>query len=166
MKIRPADASDRQFILEMVRLACALEGLPTPPVDDPEVQALLPAAHNTTLSAVDGKNDAIGAVWCQLREPPLVVDKAGRPLLELVIASARACAVKVLGAALLDAIAATVARQASGLALNAHLLNPAVRLYVRAGFRVAGRGRGRYGVVMTRSLTAPSTTNEGPARRR
>jgi hypothetical protein len=39
------------------------------------------------------------------------------------------------------------------LALNVHLRNPAARLYTRSGFRVlAGKGRGWFGVAMTRRL--------------
>lgn len=36
------------------------------------------------------------------------------------------------------------------LTLNVHLLNPAVRLYARTGFRAEVRGRGWYGVAMSR----------------
>jgi hypothetical protein len=36
--------------------------------------------------------------------------------------------------------------------LNVHLRNPAARLYTRTGFRVAGKGRGWFGVAMTREL--------------
>ena len=63
-----------------------------------------------------------------------------------------------VGTGLLDAIARVVAEQDEKLALNVHLLNPAVRLYVRAGFRVAGRGRGCYGVAMARPLDAGRDT--------
>jgi hypothetical protein len=38
------------------------------------------------------------------------------------------------------------------LALNVHIRNPAARLYSRAGFVVAGKGRGPLGVAMVREL--------------
>jgi GNAT superfamily N-acetyltransferase len=164
MEIRPAKASDRPFILEMARLACALEGRPTPAADNREVKVLLPAEDDPTLIAVDDDDHALlGAAWCQLHDPPLVRDDAGRPLPELVIAVCPHMRGQGVGGALLDAIAAAVAAQANGLALNVHLLNPAVRLYVRAGFRVAGQGRGWYGVAMTRWLTASGPDNERDA---
>ena len=37
-------------------------------------------------------------------------------------------------------------------ALNVHIRNPAARLYSRAGFVVAGKGRGPLGVAMVREL--------------
>jgi hypothetical protein len=43
-------------------------------------------------------------------------------------------------------------RPVSALALNVHLLNPAIRLYIRACFKVAAAGRGWYGVAMSLPL--------------
>lgn len=55
---------------------------------------------------------------------------------------------------LVEALADRAAERHSALTLNVHLLNPAVRLYVRTGVRVAGAGRGRFGVPMRRDLGA------------
>jgi len=158
VEIRRAEASDRSFIVEMARLACALNGRAVPDADDPELTALLTSAHDPTLIAVDGVARPMGAVWTRLLDPPLIRDKAGRPVPELVIAVRPDKRGHGVGTGLLDAIARVVAEQDEKLALNVHLLNPAVRLYVRAGFRVAGRGRGWYGVAMTRPLDAGRDT--------
>ncbi len=57
-----------------------------------------------------------------------------------------------VGAALIEALVTKAESQFAVLALNVHLRNPAARLYMRAGFRVAGKGRGRFGIAMTRDL--------------
>jgi len=57
-----------------------------------------------------------------------------------------------LGTALVEAVAAAAAEQFDSLSLNVHLANSAVHLYMRTGFRVAGQGRGWYGVAMVRTL--------------
>jgi len=45
-------------------------------------------------------------------------------------------------------------RSLPALTLNVHLRNPAARLYTRTGFRVAGAGRGWFGVAMIRHVGA------------
>jgi uncharacterized glyoxalase superfamily protein PhnB len=58
-----------------------------------------------------------------------------------------------VGAALIDALVhEATSRAVSELALNVHLANPAAHLYMRTGFRVAGAGRGWFGVAMVRAL--------------
>jgi GNAT superfamily N-acetyltransferase len=52
-------------------------------------------------------------------------------------------------AALIEALAA---KHFTELALSVHLRNPAARLYTRCGFQVSGKGRGPFGVAMTRRL--------------
>jgi len=55
---------------------------------------------------------------------------------------------------LIDALADEAAKHFSVLTLNVHLRNPATHLYTRTGFRVAGAGRGWFGVAMSRPLQA------------
>ena len=57
-----------------------------------------------------------------------------------------------IGGELLAAVAAEAPESFTALALNVHMRNPAARLYMRSGFRVAGNGRGWYGVAMVRPL--------------
>ncbi len=57
-----------------------------------------------------------------------------------------------LGAGLIEALASKASEQFDAVALNVHLRNPAARLYTRTGFRVAGQGRGWFGVAMRRNL--------------
>ena len=60
-----------------------------------------------------------------------------------------------VGRSLLDALATRAAEHGyDRLALNVHIRNPAARLYSRAGFEVAGKGRGPLGVAMVRQLPA------------
>jgi len=70
-----------------------------------------------------------------------------------VAEDARGCGI---GGRLLDELAAEAAGRFSALSLNVHMRNPAARLYMRNGFRVAGKGRGWYGVAMVRSLEGSS----------
>lgn len=76
----------------------------------------------------------------------------GSPIPELTMAVAVGSRGRGIGAALIEALVTEAAPQFSVLALNVHLRNPAARLYMRAGFRVAGKGRGWFGVAMTRDL--------------
>ena len=58
-----------------------------------------------------------------------------------------------VGRRLLDALATRAAESGHDrLALNVHIRNPAAHLYSRAGFVVAGKGRGPLGVAMVREL--------------
>lgn len=58
-----------------------------------------------------------------------------------------------IGTRLIETLAqAAATRSFSALSLNVHLRNPAARLYTRTGFRVAGAGRGWFGVAMHRPL--------------
>jgi GNAT superfamily N-acetyltransferase len=149
MLLRRAGADDRAFIVEMARLACSLEGRhPVPAAGELEVTAMLPRPGDVAHVALDASSAALlGAAWCHVHSPPLLLDDAGRPLPELVMAVEASARGRGVGAALIEAVAA----DEPTLSLNVHLLNPAVRLYVRGGFRVAGRGRGWYGVAMLRA---------------
>ena len=97
----------------------------------------------------------VGAAWWHFHEPPLLHDANGEPLPELVMAVVEGERGKGIGAALIDALADEASRHFSALTLNVHLRNPAAHLYTRTGFRVAGAGRGWFGVAMSRPLQAP-----------
>jgi GNAT superfamily N-acetyltransferase len=130
----------------------ALEGRPLPAADDPEVIELLPESSEAAVVAVDTSGRLIGAAWWAMHEPPLVLDAEGTPLPELAMAVIEEHRHKGVGTALIEALAMGAAERFPALTLNVHLLNPAVRLYIRAGFKVAGAGRGWYGVAMSRPL--------------
>jgi GNAT superfamily N-acetyltransferase len=123
-----------------------------PAVDDPNVVAFLPDSADAAVIAVSGNDRRLGAAWWVLHEPPLLPGPTGSPLPELAIAVVEDQRGRGIGTALLDALLDRARGRFPALALNVHLLNPAVRLYVRAGFEVAAAGRGRCGVAMTRSL--------------
>ena len=58
-----------------------------------------------------------------------------------------------VGRCLFDALTARAAEHGyDRLALNVHIRNPAVRLYSRVGFVVAGKGRGPLGVAIVLQL--------------
>ena len=56
--------------------------------------------------------------------------------------------------ALGEYLAAKAATTLDRIGLNVHVRNPAIRLYSRNGFEVAGKGRGPLGVAMLRHLRA------------
>jgi GNAT superfamily N-acetyltransferase len=146
-------AEDRPFLVEMARHVCTLEGRALSAADDPEVVAFLPDSPDAAVVvAVDGSDRRLGAAWWVLHQPPLLLARAGSPLPELAIAVVEDQRGKGIGTALLDALVERARGRFSALALNVHLLNPAVRLYIRAGFKVAAAGRGWYGVAMTLPL--------------
>ena len=151
--VRAATDEDRAFILEMARLACGLEGRhPVPAADDPSVLAMLPNAEDVAAVAVNDARQTIGAAWCHTHDPPLLLDDHGMALPEVALAVLPGARGRGVGASLLDAVADATRARAPALSLNVHLLHPAVRLYIRSGFRVAGHGRGWYGVAMRRPL--------------
>lgn len=153
MKLRIGESSDEAFLVEMARLACGLKDRPLPEAGDPEVLALLPASPKAAVVAINDAGEREGAAWWHVHDPPLMRDDEGQPIPELGMAVAHAARGQGVGAALVEAVASRVAEQSDVLALNVHLLSPAIRLYVRTGFVVAGRGRGRYGVAMQRALS-------------
>jgi len=156
MELRTAKPQDTAFLVEMARLACTLEERPLPGRDASEVLALLPAPGAAAIIATDDDGRPLGAAWWHLHEPPLLRDATGKPVPELVMAVVEGERRKGIGAALVDALAEEAAKHFSVLALNVHIRNPAARLYTRTGFRVAGAGRGWFGVAMSRALTGPS----------
>ena len=153
VEVRPANESDRSFLIEMAREACALEGRhPLPPADDPAVVALLPDSDHAAVVA-ERQGRLLGAAWWSIRDAPLVSDGDGEPLPEMAMAVVREHRGRGIGSALVEALVARASARFPALTLNVHLLNhAAVRLYVRTGFHVAGAGRGRLGVAMIRAL--------------
>jgi GNAT superfamily N-acetyltransferase len=155
VRIRAGETSDAAFIVEMARLASAVEDRPLPPAGDPGLVQGLPRSPDTAVLALDPDGHPVGAAWWHFREPPLVMTPDGAQVPELVVAvtpSDRGCGI---GRCLLDALAARAAEHGyDRLALNVHIRNPAARLYSRAGFVVAGKGRGPLGVAMILQLPA------------
>lgn len=138
----------------MARAACSLAGRPIPAGNDPAVIALLPQADDLALIAADANGSLLGAAWLRTHDPPLVVGGDGESLPELAMAVVEQARGRGIGGALIEALAEHATGRVPGLSLNVHLLNPAVRLYMRSGFTVAGAGRGRFGVAMQRSLAS------------
>ena len=126
----------------MGRLACSLDGRPVSPSDDLAVGALLPASAEQTVIAVNEKGTPIGAAWWHMHQPALLSDVSGAPLPELAMGVIESERGRGIGSTLIEELAARTALQFEALAANVHLLNPAVRLYIRTGFRVAGRVAG------------------------
>ncbi len=150
--IRDADTEDYEFVVEMARFACTLEDRPLPESDAPEVLACLPPAMSAAVIAANRDGRPVGAAWWHVYEPPLVMTSEGIALPEVTLAVVHAARGHGVGTALIEALATKAAPHFTALALNVHLRNPAARLYTRCGFRVAGRGRGWFGVAMIRKL--------------
>jgi GNAT superfamily N-acetyltransferase len=153
-RLRSGGGEDRSFVVEMARLACTLEDRPLPSADAPEVFACLPASPAAATIAIDSTDRGLGAAWWHLHEPSMLAMPDGSPIPELTMAVAAGVRGHGIGAALIEAVVIDAAAQFEVLALNVHLRNPAARLYMRARFRVAGKGRGWFGVAMTRDLRA------------
>ncbi len=151
---RAAEADDEEFIVEMARYASTIEDRPLPDQDSLEVVGVLPPSPNAIVIATDSSERRLGAAWWHWHDPPLVVDQDGRPVPELIVAVIPDARDRGIGAGLIEELARVASERFDTLALNVHLRNPAARLYTRAGFRVAGQGRGWFGVSMTRALDA------------
>lgn len=151
--MRSADNADHAFLVEMARMASIVEGRhPLPPGDSDEVLEILPRAGDVALVAVDRRQRHLGATWCFTGAPPLVKGDDAPPLPELATAVLPWARGRGVATALIEALAARMSTDTEALTLNVHLLNPAIHLYVKTGFRVIGQGRGPYGVAMIRDL--------------
>lgn len=150
--VREATAGEHPFLVEMARHASTLEDRPLPAADDPAVRAVLPASPEAALVATDAAGRLIGAAWWHRHEPALLRDAGGDPVPELIVSVAPEHRGEGIGGRLVEALALRAGKRFETLALNVHLRNPAVRLYTRSGFVVAGRGRGPFGVAMLRHL--------------
>jgi GNAT superfamily N-acetyltransferase len=167
MQVRPSQPTDRPFLIEMARLARPLDGHPLPAGDDPEGLAILPGQIDGVVIATDDAGQPIGGAWWHLHSPPLVRNAGGHAEPEVVMAVLEVARGRGVGAALIEALVQEASRRSvSKLALNVHLTNPAARLYMRTGFRVAGAGRGWFGVLtVTRTSVhaEPSVWRRGAA---
>jgi len=145
----------------MARLASVIEDWPLPAADSPEVLDLLPGPSDHAIVAVDQHGARLGAAWWRVdHRAPLLRDSDGNPLPELVVAVVESARGQGVGTRLIDSLAqAARERSFSALSLNVHLRNPAAGLYTRTGFRVAGAGRGWFGVAMRRPLMEQHTVN-------
>lgn len=153
--VRPAAAADNAFLVEMARLACTIEDRPLPAPDAAEVQKMLPQPTDPAVVAWDEHGRPIGAAWLFTHEPALVREPDGKLLPELAMAVVAEQRNKGVGSTIIEALAAEAKRRGiNAISLNVHLRNPAARLYTRTGFRVAGAGRGWFGVAMVRRLDA------------
>jgi GNAT superfamily N-acetyltransferase len=100
-----------------------------------------PGQTDGVVFATDDAGQPIGAAWWHLHSPPLVRDAGGQAAPEVVMAVLEIARGRGVGAALIEALVQEPSkRSVSALALNVHLANPAARLYMRTGFRVAGAG--------------------------
>lgn len=137
----------------MARLACGFEDRPLPFADDPEVLALVPGPTDVTVVATEEGGEGLGAAWWHFHEPPLIIDDRGQAVPEVAMAVREAARANGIGGRLLEQLAVEAVNAGfDALALNVHLGSPATRLYMRSGFRVAGKGRGWFGVAMVRSF--------------
>lgn len=143
---------DEAFIVEMAREASTIEDRPLPDSHAAVVRAVLPPSYDTAVIATDEDGRRLGAAWWHWHEPPLLVDQCAKPLPEMIVSVVEEARNRGIGAQLIEALADRAAERFDGLVLNVHLRNPAARLYTRTGFRVAGRGRGPFGVAMLRNL--------------
>ncbi len=151
--VRAGEPSDAAFVVEMARLASVIEDRPLPSTDDPELVQLLPPSPDTAVLALDHDGHPVGAAWWHFPDCPLVVTPDGAPVPELVVAVTPEYRGRGVGRCLLDALTTRAAEHGyDRLALNVHIRNPATRLYSRAGFVVAEKGRGPLGVAMVLQL--------------
>jgi GNAT superfamily N-acetyltransferase len=152
VQIRASQDDDRTFITEMARLACVIEDRPLPRPDAGEVIEMLPQTSDAVLVATDDTGNPIGATWWYLPQPPLLRATDGSPVPEMIVAVTKVERGHGIGTALIHALVAKAADEFEQLALNVHIRNPAARLYSRAGFQVAGKGRGPLSVAMVKAL--------------
>lgn len=148
-RVEVASTKDAAFLREMARHAATLEDRPLPPVDAEDVVELVPAQVEHALVAVSTSGRQLGAAWLLLGGPPLVSVLPSAP--EVCMAMAPDSRNQGVGTALLESLVRRAAVQGhSDLVLNVHLRNTAaLRLYMKCGFRVAGAGRGWFGVAMS-----------------
>ena len=136
-----ASPSAAEFLREMARHAATLE-------DRPDVSELVPHHVSDALVAVSASGQLLGAAWLLFGGAPLVASRSSAA--EVCMALEPDSRNHGIGTALLNAvIARAAAHGVADLVLNVHLRNtPALHLYMKCGFRVAGAGRGWFGVAM------------------
>ena len=84
--VRTGEPSDAAFIVEMARLASAIEGRPLAPGRRSRAGAGPSPSPDTSVLALDHDGHPVGAAWWHFREPLLVVTPDGAPVPELVVA--------------------------------------------------------------------------------
>jgi GNAT superfamily N-acetyltransferase len=145
--------ADRAYIIEMARHACVIEDWSLPEPDSEDVESLLPRNKDVAIIAADtDPGTDVGAVWTFDHDPPLIVHGDGTAVPAVAIAVTPTRRSRGIGAALLDALIDQCSGMHAALALNVHRRNPAQRLDLGKGFRVAGQGRGDLGVAMVAEL--------------
>ncbi len=159
--LRHATAGDERFIVEMARHAGTIEERPLPGAQEAVVRDVLPPGPDAVLVATDEGGRRLGAAWWHWHEPPLLTDAGGRAVPEMIVAVEEDARGHGVGGELVEALARRAGERFDALGLNVHLRNPAVRLYTRMGFSVAGRGRGRFGVAMRRPLRTGGVPADG-----
>jgi len=143
--------------------ATTIEDSPLPAADDPAVLELLPQRPDVALVASDDRGQPIGASWWHFPNTPLLRGPDETALPELVLAVQESFRGRGVGTLLVNSLAEEAARRSLlALTLNVHLCNPAARLYTRMGFRVAGAGRGWFGVAMIRDVGADTHQRSQP----
>ncbi len=149
--VRVALPEDSDFVREMARHAATLEDRPLPAADAQDVAELVPTHIQHALVAVSHSGRRAGAAWFLVGGVALVPALASAP--EVCMALSPESRSQGLGTVLLKAlIKRSAASGESVLVLNVHLRNTAALcLYMKCGFRVAGTGRGWFGVAMARS---------------
>ena len=147
-RVAVAAIGDADFLREMARHAATLEDRPLPAADAEGVADLVPTDLQNALVAVDTAGRKLGAAWLLSGGGPLVPNLLAAP--EVCMALTPDSRNRGVGTALLDSvISRATAHGHPALVLNVHLRNTAaLRLYMKCGFRVAGAGRGWFGVAM------------------
>ena len=161
--VRPAVIGDADFIVEMARHACVMEDWPLPAADSEETRSLLPGIGAVAVVAANPAGSRLGAAWTFVHDPPLLVDADGAAQSEIAIAVTPSSRGRGVGGALLDELIQRCVGTHDVLTLNVHERNPAIRLYERKGFQVAGRGRGALGIAMRVTTAARSHSSTGGA---
>jgi len=149
-QVRHAGTEDAAFVMLMARHAATLEDRPLPAAYAEDVIELLPSGEDVVL-VIEQDRSPLGAAWWTTRGESLLEGFQGVP--EVSMAIAPEVRGQGLGTELLQALVAEGDKQRRPLVLNVHLRNTAaLNLYMSCGFRVAGAGRGWFGVAMARQF--------------
>ena len=143
MEIRPASQADIPFLAEMSLLAAFPPGpLPDGAADLPRVRRWTEGwgrPGDAGVVAWDG-GERVGAAWCRFQDEAIVRDDQGVAPAEIAIAVVPSRRSRGVGGDLLVALdRAAVERGHQALCLTVSPMNPAVRLYERAGFETVSR---------------------------
>jgi GNAT superfamily N-acetyltransferase len=141
----------------MARLACTLDGARRQAQPTQTSPHYCLVRQTSRLSRWMTTRKRVGAAWWHTHEPPLLINADDEPLPELAMTVVEGRRSEGIGRALVEALARQAAQRHDALTLNVHLRNLAVGLCRQTGFRVAGAGRGRFGVARSRSLHPDGT---------